>query len=312
MYSKMKKKELEEECERRNIDHKGMNRRGMIERLRECEEVEESENEEHKAENEVGEEGADVSESHMRLKLIEAEERRLKADRERMAMELELMRQKSQLGLIQPIAPAPAGSESAFLPGQAEGEDLIGYLHSFERVAILNGIDEGRWARLLPALLNSDMRAHYNRLSLDVCKSSTDTKQSLLNACRMDSQYYLTKFQNMRRDGRQSYRQFLDQLNDVYSYYLEARQIETFEELRDCIVMERLKETLPNATKFFVSARNPSTAAQLSDYADLHFACTLEAKRKGSGNEGGQKTNNHSNDQYGKPWQQKPYSQHMN
>src|SRR6218665_226585 len=78
--------------------------------------------------------------------------------------------------------------------------------------------------------------------------------------------------------------------------------------LRDSIVMERLKETLPNETKFFVCARNPSTSAQLSDYADLHFACTLEAKRNGSGNRGGQKP---SNDQYGKPWHQKPYSQHM-
>src|SRR6218665_837879 len=323
MYSKMKKKELEEECEKRKIDHKGMNRKGMIARLREHEEVEESENEE--SEVEAGDEGGGVgasvgdgSENDMRLKLLHAEKERSLAEERRLKMELEIMREKAQLGMIQPIASAPAGSDSAFLPGQArlpsqaDGEDLIGYLHSFERVAILNGIDEGRWARLLPALLNSDMRAYYNRLSLDVCKSYTDTKQSLLNACRMDSQYYLTKFQNMRRSGRQSYRQCLDQLNDVYSYYLEARQIETFEELRDSIVMERLKETLPNETKFFVSTRHPSTAAQLSDYADLHFACTLEAKRNSSGNEGGQKPNNHSNDQYGKPWQQKPYSQHMN
>src|SRR6218665_2095811 len=127
----------------------------------------------------------------------------------------------------------------------------------------------------------------------------------------MDSQYYLTKFQNMRRSGRQSYGQFLDQLNDVYSYYLEARQIKTFEKLRDSIVMERLKETLPNETKKFVSARHPSTAAQLSDYADLHFACTLEAKRNGSGNGGGQKPKNHCHDDQGKPWHQKPYRQHM-
>src|SRR6218665_208942 len=127
----------------------------------------------------------------------------------------------------------------------------------------------------------------------------------------MDSQYYLTKFQNMRRSGRQNYRQFLDQLNDVYSYYLEARLIKAFEELRDSIVMEKLKKTLTNETKFFVSAQHPSTAAQLSDYADLHFACTLEAKRNGSGNGGGQRPMKHSHDQYGKPWHQKPYSQHM-
>src|SRR6218665_2685626 len=126
----------------------------------------------------------------MEKEKVMAEERRAMAERERMMMEKEkielemaMLSQKASLGLIQPNSTVSGDDvtvthSAVKLPNMLENEEILQYFHAFERTAILNGVDERRWARMLPSLLNSKMRAHYNRLSIDV---GTDYKRASLH-----------------------------------------------------------------------------------------------------------------------------------
>src|ERR1700733_7396839 len=239
----------------------------------------------------------------MKLKLIQAEKERAEAEERRMDKEIALLREKSQLGLLQQNAAptAQGGADSAVyskLPMMTETEDLSAYLHSFERVASLQCIEESKWAKLLPSLLNSAMRLHHNRLSISTCADYRQTKASLFNACRMNARFYLEKFKTLHRTGKHSYTQFLDELNDVFNNYLECKDVNDFEALRDCIIMEILKESLPNDTKYFVEARKPQSSMQVAEYADLHFECSRRGKTPSYGN------HKQSHNQKGKPWGQ--------
>ena len=90
----------------------------------------------------------------------------------------------------------------------------------------------------------------------------------------------MDKFCSARRTGKQSYAQFLDELNDLYGYYLESREITTFEQLKDDVIMQRLRATLPPDTRYFASARGPKSSQDLARHADLHFLCTTEARQE--------------------------------
>ena len=270
MFGKMKKGLLEEECEKRNINHHGLTRKAMIATLEEYEKNgPEEEEEEAETEEEVGGD-------QMKLELIRAE-------KERMQVEMELLQTKAQLGLLQSSASVAAtdlSTPSTYtkLPNMTEGEDPAAFFLSFEKVACLQGIDESKWARILPSLLNSQMRLHFNRLPMETCTEYRQTKTALMHACRMNAKHYLERFKTMHRSGRQTYAQLLENLKDTFDYYLECKGVNDFISLKDDIILERLRESLAPETRYFVEARKPKTSVELANYADLQFECAIEGR----------------------------------
>src|SRR6218665_3409583 len=93
------------------------------------------------------------------------------------------------------------------------------------------------------------------------------------------SKNYTDKFCSARRTGKQSYAQFLDKLSDLYGYYLESREITTFEQLTDDVIMQRLRASLPPDTRYFASARCAKSSWDLAKHAHLHLLCTTEARQ---------------------------------
>ena len=312
MFDKMKKDELQEECRKRDIDCEGMDKKSMIQRLKGYEEMEAGgENfveQETAAENETAGED-DASENQIRLQLIVAEKDRWKAEKEKMQMEIALLREKAQLGLLQTNVSVSGNelhntsSSYSKLPVMHDSEDPVSYFRSFERVASLQCIAENSWAKILPSLLNAAMRLHYNRLSIEICTDYRQTKTALLHACRTNARSYLERFKTMHRSGKQTYAQLLDQMQDTFDYYLECKNVHDFESLKDDLVLERLRESLPPATRYFVEARKPKSASEVAEYADLHFECTLEGKRSSHADhvQGGQKVKFHSADKHERP-----------
>src|SRR5688572_9222857 len=270
MFGKMKKGRLEEECEERNINHHGLTRKAMIATLEEYEKNgPEGEEEEAETEEEVGGD-------QMKLELIRAE-------KERMQVEMELLQTKAQLGLLQSSASVAAteiSTPSTYtkLPNMTEGEDPAAFFLSFEKVACLQGIDESKWARILPSLLNSQMRLHFNRLPMETCTDYRQTKTALMHACRMNAKHYLERFKTMHRSGKQTYAQLLENLKDTFDYYLECKGVNDFISLKDDIILERLRESLAPETRYFVEARKPKTSVELANYADLQFECAIEGR----------------------------------
>src|SRR6218665_2692113 len=345
MYSKMAKKELEQECGKRGIVYGGLDKKELVKRLKEHEEVEGSEYEEVENDGEGSDEEQDddgdndgvendggnaavVSDGQMKLSLLRAEERRFQAEerkvmaeRERVMMEKEkielemaMLSQKASLGLIQPNSTVSEGDvtvthSAVKLPTMLENEEILQYFHAFERTATLNGVNEQRWARMLPSLLNIKMRAHYNRLSIDVCTDYTRVKLALLNSCQITSKNYMNKFCRAGRTGKQSYAQFLDELNDLYGYYLESREITTFEQLKDDVIMQRLRASLPPDTRFWSSARGPKSSQDLAKHADLHFLCTTEARQEYGDTKQGGKPKEVKHNKLGKQqWRRNPFT----
>ena len=215
----------------------------------------------------------------------EAAERKAKAERDRMQMELTLIREKKEMCLLQRNfgdnnTSSVHGSKGMnVFPSMNENETPVSFFITFEKIARLHNIEQSEWPKLLPSLLNSTLRQHYNRLPYSICCDYKKTKNEILAACKMTPKFYLERMRSLRRSGQETFSQFLCRLRDVQEYYLEAKEITDFEGLKDDMLAELLKDTLQNEVKFFIEARCASSASEVAKFADLHFECTQEAKR---------------------------------
>ena len=148
------------------------------------------------------------------------------------------------------------------MPVQKENEDTLSFFLSLEKIADLNEVDQSQLPRVLPSLLNSSLKAYYNRLPLDVCRDYNRTKSELLKASRMTANFYLDQFRTSSRSGSENYTQFLYRLKDFLRYYLEVSKVSLFKDLQELMLIEQFKDSLSDSVRSFVEARKLKTSEQ--------------------------------------------------
>ena len=150
--------------------------------------------------------------------MIRAEAFRMKAESEKLRLEIELLKERAKLAQGHTFdSPFPSGNNNnsnklSKLPDQKENEDTLSFFLSLEKRADLNEVDQSQLPRVLPSLLNSSLKGHYNRLPLDVCRDYNRTKSELLKASQMTAKFYLDQFRTSSRSGSENYTQFLYRL----------------------------------------------------------------------------------------------------
>ena len=96
-------------------------------------------------------------------------------------------------------------------------------------------------------------------------------KQIILNRFQLNAGTYLHRFRSVARTGNESYSLFLNRLDGLLSYYLDAKQVNDFEALREDIVLQQFLTSLPTVVRAFVEARVPESPSKAAELADLHF-----------------------------------------
>ena len=215
-----------------------------------------------------------------------AESERTKAESEKLRLEIELLKERAKLAQGQTFdsgsSPFPNGNNNSNsnklskLPVQKENEDTLSFFLSLEKIADLNEVDQSQLPRVLPSLLNSSSKAHYNRLPLDVCRDYNRTKAELLKASRMTAKFYLDQFRTSYKFGSENYTQFLYRLKDFLRYYLKVSEVSSFEDLQELMLIEQFKESLSDSVKSFVEARKPKTSAEAALHADTCYESSCQ------------------------------------
>ena len=77
---------------------------------------------------------------------------------------------------------------------------------------------------------------------------------------RLSPKAYLQKFRTKKRNGDDSYSQFLHKLKDVQKYHFESKQITEFQSLCDDMWLEQFRSVLPDEVGVFVDQGNVSSA----------------------------------------------------
>jgi len=92
---------------------------------------------------------------------------------------------------------------------------------------------------------------------------------------KLDAQAYLKAFKSQRRTGNETYKMFLNKMSETFSYWQEAKGINSLQSLSDAILAEQFLQSLPDNVRSFVRARQPKSAAECAEYADLCYEVSM-------------------------------------
>jgi hypothetical protein len=127
----------------------------------------------------------------------------------------------------------------------------------------------------LPASLNTRATKVYSRLTLGQCKDYDIVKREILSSFRLTGKAYLERFHAATRFSDEDHRLFLNRLQELQSYDMESKQLDTFEKLRDDVLLQQFLSSLQPSVRHFVECRMPSTDAQAAEFADLCVETSL-------------------------------------
>jgi len=149
--------------------------------------------------------------------------------------------------------------------------DLLAFFVSFEKIMILNGVQECLWAKYLPAQLNQRALKVYTRLSLDDSQVYEKIKDAILADSNLGAAAYLKMFRSMRRTGSCNYAKHLSNVREVFAWYIKASNVTNYDELFDLMLKKQFENSLSPSVKAFVLSREPACAEDSVRAADLCF-----------------------------------------
>jgi len=213
----------------------------------------------------------------LKLAFAREESEKMRAEYEKVRVEQEMMerawqieQQKMELGVVSSGTNGGAmqsgirGDISRLLPKMSDSDPLI-FFSAFERTLSLNEVPRGQWSKLLGSTLTNKAHKALTALSISEMQDYDKCKRIIL-----DSAEYLRRFRTSKRESGETHKMFKARLNDYLQYYIEAREATTFEKIYDDVLLQQLLCNMPTDVRNFVISKQPISADQASEFADLH------------------------------------------
>jgi len=127
------------------------------------------------------------------------------------------------------------------------------------------------YAKLLPSHLNEKATRVFASLSFEQCADDAVVKSHLIASFRASSSHYLAKFRSIKRSGAETQTMFVARLSEAYGFFLQAGEVETFDQIREATILEQFMNTLEGAAKQHVQICSPKNALEAAKVADIYF-----------------------------------------
>ena len=215
---------------------------------------------------------------------VEAEERAQKAEYEhklalrRLELDVEREVKLKQLELeILKVKQAPSQSKStssfdvaknvALVPPFRESE-VDSYFGAFERIAQSLKWPEEVWPILLQCKLSGKAQEVVSSLSLDEVLKYDKIKGAILRAYELVPEAYRQKFRNHKKASGQSYVEFAREKGVLFDKWCVATKVQDFDSLRNQILIEEFKSTMPEKIVTYLNERKVTSLSQAAILAD--------------------------------------------
>ena len=147
-------------------------------------------------------------------------------------------------------------------------EDVGKFFRSFEKVANQLGWDKENWAVLVQSVFRGRAQLAYSSLNDDDSADYEKVKGAVLNAYEMVPEAYRLKFRKYYKSDKDTYVEFLRSKSLMFEDWLRAAKIETFEGLKNAIILEDFKNSLPVIIRSHLEEFNIMSAEEAAKAAD--------------------------------------------
>ncbi|XP_069158988.1 apical junction molecule-like [Procambarus clarkii] len=148
-------------------------------------------------------------------------------------------------------------------------EESESFFEHFEKVATLKQWPEEDWAQLVQIRLTGAAREAYTQLSLDDCKNYWTVKNSVLRSFLLTPEAYRKRFREMVKTQRSTYAETARDLERRLQRWMGSEKVESFEDLKQLMLMEKFLEMVTPDTRFKVQEAGIKTLLEAADKADV-------------------------------------------
>ena len=157
------------------------------------------------------------------------------------------------------------------LPVFSEGkDDMDAYLQRFERYAEHEGLDANCYGTYLGSLLSGKALEVYSRLPNSEASDYSQLKEALLIHYQLTQEDYRKKFHSGTQTSMETAAQYLARLEHFFDNWIRLSKIEeSFEGLRELILVEKFLHSCPRELALFIRERSPSDMKHLLELAKI-------------------------------------------
>ena len=234
-------------------------------------------------------ESSEVESLALRKLELDFEREKLKAEKEMREAErkereserkfqLELLQRKTELGVA--VNEDSIGEEkfdfaknSKLVPEFDETDPDEFFLH-FEKVALSRKWPKECWPALMQSALKGKGRSTYLSLTLEQSSDYDILKEAVSKAYKLTTEHYRFNFRQMKKGDSQTYVEYVHSLNKMFCKWLSSAKANSFEKLKEMIMLEQFLRSIPLEIKMYLMERevnNVEKAAYLADdYSLIH------------------------------------------
>ncbi|KAK7108403.1 uncharacterized protein [Littorina saxatilis] len=213
----------------------------------------------------------DEEEYTRRQRLAELEEERIRTQ-----IAMAQREETAHVPHIRPIEPVRLKID----PFDTTKEDLDTFLGRFERAASLSGWNRERdWGARLGTLLKGFSSEVYLELPDEDAVKYDKVVETLRGAFRWTADSYRSKFRQAVKKDEETFQQHATRLRIWFERWRKAaKKEETYEGVRDLILMEHLLDRVSGELADFIRQNDPSTLSEAAELAE-RFASSKRARK---------------------------------
>ena len=141
------------------------------------------------------------------------------------------------------------------------------FFSMFERLAEAWGWPDSTCTLMLQCVLTGRAQEAYAALSNSDCVRYDLVKSAVLKAYELVPEAYHQRFRSVRR-GDKSHLEFARDLSTHFDRWCAAAEVNSYEALRDLIILEQFKNSVPERIATYINERSVKTAAKAAALAD--------------------------------------------
>lgn len=149
-------------------------------------------------------------------------------------------------------------------------EKVETFFEMFEKVARQRGWDEEHWVALIQSSLTGKAQEAFVMLGMDDSKNYECVRDAVLREYALVPEANRQCFRSDRIQTGQSYAEFARQQALVFERWFKASEAYSYEELKELILLEQFKLSLPKAIQTCLSELDLSSVTKAAEVADRY------------------------------------------
>jgi len=130
--------------------------------------------------------------------------------------------------------------------------ELISFLMNSEQLFAVFDVPASLRAILIQPLLNERAHTYLTKLDPQVSGDYTQLKDALLQEFKLSANVFLERFNTCVKSADETYVSFGSKLTGLLDYYLESRQVTTYEQLCELHICDRIKTVLSQGSLRYI------------------------------------------------------------